>query len=48
MELAWSWPDADALHLASSKAAGSLVTFDQKLAATAEMLGCLPQVDLLR
>lgn len=39
---------AGALHLASSKAAGSLVTFDQKLATTAKRFGCLPQVNLLR
>jgi predicted nucleic-acid-binding protein len=39
---------ADALHLASSKPAGSLVTFDRGLAATAEALGCMPRVELLR
>ncbi|MBV8202303.1 MAG: type II toxin-antitoxin system VapC family toxin [Acidobacteria bacterium] len=38
---------ADALHLASSKPAGVLVTFDRKLAATAEALGCVPRVELL-
>ena len=39
---------ADALHLASSKPAGSLITFDRDLAATAEALGCVPRVELLR
>lgn len=39
---------ADALHLASSKPAGSLITFDRKLAVTAEALGCVPRVELLR
>lgn len=39
---------ADALHLASSKHAEKLVTFDRKLAASASALGCVPRVELLR
>ncbi len=39
---------ADALHLASSKPATRLVTFDRQLAAAAEALGCVPRVELLR
>jgi predicted nucleic acid-binding protein len=39
---------ADALHLASSKPAGSLVTFDRDLAAAAEAHGCVPGVELLQ
>jgi predicted nucleic-acid-binding protein len=39
---------ADALHLASSKPASTLITFDRKLAVTAEALGCIPRVELLR
>jgi predicted nucleic-acid-binding protein len=38
----------DALHLASSKRAEKLVTFDRKLAASATTLGCAPRVELLR
>jgi predicted nucleic-acid-binding protein len=39
---------ADAIHLASSKQACGFVTFDRHLAATAEALGCVPRVELLR
>jgi predicted nucleic-acid-binding protein len=39
---------ADALHLASSKPAGSLVTFDRDLAAAAAAHGCVPGVELLQ
>jgi predicted nucleic-acid-binding protein len=39
---------ADALHLASSKRAERLVTFDRKLAASAAALGYAPRVELLR
>lgn len=39
---------ADALHLASSKGADRLATFDRELATAAKRLGCLPRVELLR
>lgn len=38
---------ADALHLARSARASRLVTFDQRLAKRARVLGLLPPVDLL-
>lgn len=38
---------ADALHLASSRYADRLATFDRKLAATAETLHCAPLAQLL-
>jgi predicted nucleic-acid-binding protein len=38
---------ADALHLAASRCADRLATFDRKLAAKAEALRCMPRVQLL-
>jgi predicted nucleic-acid-binding protein len=39
---------ADALHLASSKRADRLATFDREMVAAAAELGCVPRVELLR